>query len=318
MESTTQDPQGACREVRGWVFTLNNPANTDVPREWTERVSFCAWQHERGANGTNHLQGYCLFNRSRKLAYCKQLNPHAHWEPRRGSHQQALDYVTKSDTRVAGPWQYGTEPRQGKRNDLHAVQEAIQAGASDRELFEDHFPAMVKYHRGIKEYRRLCTQPRDWKTEVCVLWGKTGSGKSRYAAENYPNAFWVDPPNIRKGAVWWCGYQQESDVVIDEFYGWLPWTLLLRLLDRYSCTLQSKGGSVPFVAKRIIITSNSHPSSWYAYGPDSMQYATLRRRIERLGRLDSVDSPIEWEKDENEKNAGTDVTISRAPNYVVE
>lgn len=317
MATTTQDPLPARNEVRGWVFTINNPSSNDLPRDWTDRVAFCAWQLECGSSGTRHLQGYCLFNRSRKLAFCKQLSPTAHWEPRRGSHKQALAYATKSDTRVEGPWQYGEPPHQGKRNDLHAVQEAIEAGADDRTLFEDHFPTMVKFHKGIKEYRRLLTRPRDFKTEVFVLWGPTGTGKSAHARSECPDAFWVDPPNVRQGAVWWCGYSGQADVVIDEFYGWLPWSLLLRLLDRYPVTLQSKGGSVPFVARRVYITSNRHPSQWYAYGPDAMQYATLRRRLEHVGYLPELGGGIEWEKDENEKNVGTDVTISRAPNYIV-
>ena len=76
-------------------------------------------------------------------------------------------------------------------------------------------------------------------------------------------AYWKQRSN------WWDGYSTQETVVLDEFYGWLPFDLLLRLCDRYPLLVETKGGQVQFVAKTIIITSNSLPSNWYrsAYFP---------------------------------------------------
>jgi len=62
---------------------------------------------------------------------------------------------------------------------------------------------------------------------------------------------------------WWDGYSGQPVVVIDEFYGWLGYDFLLRLLDRYSFAVETKGGSVSFTSKLVIFTSNKPPSEWY-------------------------------------------------------
>ena len=57
------------------------------------------------------------------------------------------------------------------------------------------------------------------------------------------------PPNSK----WWDNYAQEDVVIIDESYGWLPYCEMLRLLDRYPCQVETKGGSVNFAPTEKII-----------------------------------------------------------------
>jgi hypothetical protein len=64
-------------------------------------------------------------------------------------------------------------------------------------------------------------------------------------------------------------------VIIDEFYGWLPYDLLLRLCDRYPLLLETKGGQVQCSANTVIITSNLNPSQWYK----NVYHKALYRRI---------------------------------------
>lgn len=304
------------KRSRGWLFTINNPSSTEVPREWDKgRVRFCIWQLERGQLcGTPHLQGYCLFDTPTSLASVKVLDSGAHWEPRLGSHKQARDYCSKSDTRVEGPFQYGEEPAQGKRNDLDSLKEAVDAGSTEADLWEVNFSAMVKFNRGIREYKRLRSGVRTWKTEVTVLWGPTGTGKSKTALDQYPGAFWKR--STAGGTDWWDGYDCHEDVVIDEFYGWIRWDMLLRLLDRYPLTLDTKGGAVSFVARRIIITSNCHPSTWYNYD-GKKQYATLERRLDKIGYIESLGmDPVFEEKQPLPGRVGPGgLRVVTAPNY---
>lgn len=64
-------------------------------------------------------------------------------------------------------------------------------------------------------------------------------------------------------------------MVVDEFTGWIDNESLKRICDRYPYMVQTKGGAVPFVAKRVIITSNLPPEMWYKRGLRAM-----KRRLE--------------------------------------
>ena len=57
-----------------------------------------------------------MFSGTKRLSGVKELTgTAAHWEPRRGTHQQAAAYCSKEETRIDGPWEVGTPPVQGKR-----------------------------------------------------------------------------------------------------------------------------------------------------------------------------------------------------------
>ncbi len=113
---------------------------------------------------------------------------------------------------------------------------------------------------------------------MCICyWGPSGSGKSRHAYElGGDSQFWVGRPRSRGQSVWWDGYEGQSTVVIDDFYGWMPWSALLRLLDRNPVNLNCKGSTAICLATTFLFTSNSHPSMWYPKQP----YGTLERRID--------------------------------------
>ena len=129
---------------------------------------------------------------------------------------------------------------------------------------------------------------RSFKTEVTVIWGETGVGKSKWAFDKFGGEAYWKPPNSK----WWDGYEGQSVAIIDEFYGWLSWTEILRLCDRYPCQVETKGGSVQFVSKTLVFLSNLHPLQWY--NNPKCQYPTLARRIENLAQMrESGDLDIE-------------------------
>jgi len=101
------------------------------------------------------------------------------------------------------------------------------------------------------------SKPRDHEMKVIVCQGPTGTGKSRWVKETFPNAYW------KQRSQWWCGYEGQDVIVLDEFYGWLQYDLLLRLCDRYPLFLETKGGQVNCLANTIVITTNATPESWY-------------------------------------------------------
>jgi len=152
-------------------------------------------------------------------------------------------------------------PEQGKRNDILAMKAELDGGASLKEISQSHFPLFIRYHRGIKEYKLLNAEKKSEAKKIECLWGPTGSGKSRYCWETYPDAYrkTKDPGN----AQYWDGYDGQDTIIVEEYYGWLPWSWLLTFTDRYPSYLAVKGATVPMLASTIIFTSNSHPSEWY-------------------------------------------------------
>ena len=58
---------------------------------------------------------------------------------------------------------------------------------------------------------------------------------------------------------------------------------MLRLLDRYPCQVETKGGSINFAPKKIIILSNKAPEDWY--DKNKCAWEPLERRIEAYGQM---------------------------------
>jgi len=272
-----------------WCFTLNNPDEVDVliPQSWNpDDYKYLVYQLEEGEAGTRHLQGYISLKNQMQFSAFRKWFPdeRAHIEVSKGTAAQNRAYCTKEDGRIEGPWEFGIMPQQGKRSDLLVVKEKMDSGATLKEISQDHFGSFVRYHRSFREYKLLNTQSRDWPMDVEVLYGPTGCGKSRYCLEQYPGAYWKSKNSGQQQ--FWDGYMGEETIIIDEFYGWLAWDYLLRLLDRYPFSLDTKHGTVQCSAKKIVLTSNKHPSLWYPnskYGWDIGN--PLKRRIISIREL---------------------------------
>lgn len=272
-----------------WVFTINNPNDDQVPCTW-EPLEYGVWQKEKGESGTVHLQGYCCFNKQLFLTAVKKLHSGAHWEVRKGTHVQAKEYCQKAESRVDGPWEFGEENealrKQGARADLLALKRKLDDGATEKELMESDgfFPVLAKYPKLVQRYKRVCGGQRSWATRVLVLWGPTGTGKSTLATQIAgPDAFWLSKPAGQ--TTWWDDYDGQEVVVIDDFYSWIPFDMMLRLCDRYPLNVETKGGSTPFKAKLIILTSNASPYEWYAKVTDRSAWF---RRLQEFGQVEHV------------------------------
>jgi len=104
---------------------------------------------------------------------------------------------------------------------------------------------------------------------VLVLWGPSGTGKSRLAfelasrkAKETHDDYYVKTAHN----TWWDGYNGEKIVIIDDYAGQWPITYALNVLDRYPMQVEFKGGSTNLQATTFIITSNYHPQDWYLTG----------------------------------------------------
>lgn len=152
-----------------------------------------------------HLQGYFEIRSSTvTINMVRDVFPGVHVEKAKGTRNQARDYCMKVDTRIEGPWEFGTfTPTQGKRNDLEAAIEVLKSDGMEA-LIEEHPAVYVKFNRGLTLLADRLPQdpdgdqhfePRAWQKVVVdtlagepddrtIYWvtdGRGGAGKSRLA-----------------------------------------------------------------------------------------------------------------------------------------
>lgn len=218
--STDSSPANARQRSKYWCFTVNNPSSTEVPSSLLppSAYSLLVYQLESGENGTRHYQGYVELNRPQSLCSVRNLlGGRAHVEKRRGNRVQAIEYVTKEDTRVDGPFYWPDEatvfaakesaPRPGQRVDLEAFSQAAADGSVDPEdrygRFASIYARYPKFYIETLEHHRqrnlqLCSSPvtYSWSNELIErlssspcrrtinwYWSEAGNvGKSHFVA----------------------------------------------------------------------------------------------------------------------------------------
>ncbi len=119
------------------------------------------------------------------------------------------------------------------------------------------------------------TQPqRSKKTEVWVLYGGTGTGKSYFALKRsaQEDTYW------KQRGGWWDNYLGQKTVVIDEYKAWLPWTVFLQVMDEYPLQVEVKNGNVQFLAETVVFTTNWWPRDWYS--SDKHPFEAFQRRVD--------------------------------------
>jgi len=253
-------------------------------------VTYLVYQREAGnKKHREHWQGYAEFLHAKSytsVQKCLKIGK-AHVEKRKGQRSEAADYCMKDDTRLEGTtWtEQGVrqdDDKQGQRNDLQNVADMIQDKKRVRAVAFAHPVEYIKYHKGIEKLRLFQIEPRNEACEITVLYGGTGVGKSRKARELLPDAYIWGPEQGK----WFDAYDGEDECIFEEFRGQLPFGMLLRLLDRYDCRVEVKGGTIQFRATKIILTSPIHPKEWYKnFENDHDKIDQLLRRITTIEHL---------------------------------
>lgn len=257
----------APRQAVYWILTIPHhlfcPFLPDV-------CSLIKGQLETGAGGFLHWQVLVAFKIKQSLVSVRRVFGPVHAEPTRSA--AASDYVWKEDTRVDGTqFLLGKQPF--NRNSAEHWEE-IWKLASTGDLMAVPADIRVQSYRTLRAIAADFAQPVGVERTCWVFWGRTGTGKSRRAWEEAGvHAYSKDP--LSK---FWCGYNGQSNVVIDEFRGTISISHILRWLDRYPVNVEIKGSSVPLRAERLWITSNLNPRLWYPE-LDVETYEALERRL---------------------------------------
>lgn len=290
-------------QTKYWCFTLFEypyEFKADLHNWWMAHMGdvqyICGQIEVCPTTKKDHFQGYIEYTRKKRLSEAKAcfIQP-VHLEMRRGTQAQAIDYTRKRETGMGGSWvEFGERTRlaQGERNDLSAMLHEISSGASYKMLFEEYPGNCLRYGKGIARAIELLGPQRNWKTQVIVITGPPGTGKSRLAHTTFPEAY------CRPNGAWFDGYDRDLVVICDDFYGGIPHGLLLNICDRYPLRVPVKGAFAPWVPRKIIFTSNSDPTDWYHN--EAIDYAALDRRIDLHFKL--TKEPLGWWLNEQKTN----------------
>ena len=319
---TNKRPRSVC-------FTLNNYSDLELNKlrqyGFSNNLKYLVFQLERGSSGTAHIQGYASAHNPKTFDGWKSIiGARAHIESARGTAEENKAYCTKPEGRDAtarprlrvldsaaeeytvgdcGPYEFGLVPKQGLRSDLDSLARAAADPAKSMlDVFEANPEGFLKYSKGVNAIRGLVNPRRSEKTRVVWFYGPTGTGKSRVANEIAPTAYWK-----AGGTKWWCGYQGDLSVIIDDYRRDLcTFHQLLTLLDRYPCLVENKGGSAQFVSNLVIITSPKSPEDTWE-GRTDEDLMQLARRIEVIVRFgaDGTLNLIKGELHEHEREAIT-------------
>lgn len=214
--------------------------------------------------GQVHFQGYVEFRKRMSMEKVKLFfnDNTIHIERRRGTQEEAIEYCKKDDNYH----EVGTPNYSGKRNDLLS---SINSCTTVHQFALKDPVNYIRYHNGIKDYyniKQLHEKKGTSKCQVHIYWGLAGSGKSFSVLDaigDDPYYFWT--PSTNNSGPWFDGYLGQKHIVLDDFYGNLPYTLLLQMTDPYLKKVQlpiKNGHSLAFY-EHLWITSNTDPMTWY-------------------------------------------------------
>jgi len=231
---------------------------------------------ESHKDGSAHIHAYIHLQDTINITVRKNLDAitgkHGNYQSCR-SPKNVMQYCIKEDQNWLANFDVEAKLASMISKKKFIGHEIIRNGRLPHQLVEDNPEFLLdlpNMHRSLELFNFLSQKPRNHPMEVIIYWGTAGTGKSKSAHEQWPNAYWVP-----KGK-WWPGYANQETIIVDEFYGWWEYDFVLRLCDRYPLTIETKGGHAQFNSKRIVFTSNSQWETWWTKTHD---LAPFRRRI---------------------------------------
>jgi len=283
--------------AKHWCFTINNPTALCVDgfMEWDldEDTQYLVCQQEMSASGTPHIQGYISFFKKKRMSSVKNIvGTGAHVEVAKGTPAQNKAYCTKEESRLVGPWEYGTLPGgKGKRNDIADFVRDFKMRHStslptDDSWIIDEWPSMLaKYPRFISNLRRVLCQParepfiarRGWQNDLSlvlsgppsqreVLWYYEPSGNvgKSFFANNYRTprgGFGYVVTGGRHSDIFYA-YQYEEVV----FFDWardseesFPYKVVESFKNGYFLNTKYESAPCRFTVPHVVVFANFEP-----------------------------------------------------------
>lgn len=258
---------------RAYFFTWNNYEEADYDMVKQYIVANCSYgllcRELAPTTGTKHLHFYFYFKNKKTFKVIKKIFPKANIKEALGTAEQCKVYISKTDKDF---FEYGEMPKQGKRNDIQEVLASVRSGETMRDIIPK--ATSLQSIKVAEVCFKYFEKKRDFKPMVYWYYGSTGTGKTRQAYEQFPDAY-----EKKSETKWWDGYDAHESVIIDDFRKHhIDFVELLKLLDRYPCKVEVKGGFRQLLARNIVITAPQHPKDMYEYCGEDVEQ--LLRRID--------------------------------------
>jgi len=272
----TSSPKSLVKSLmsRSWCYTLNNYTPEDQVHLQAIACKYHVYGKEVGDSGTPHLQGTIIWKNA--ISFKSALKKLTHSSP---PHIEAckapcksVEYCKKDDDF----WEQGTPPKApaegGQMEKDRHKRAREQAMAGDIEDIDADL--YLRYYSTLKKIKEDHMPKPDPQATFDFHWyvGPSGSGKSRRAHEENPDAY------LKATNKWWDGYQPGQTVIIDE---WDPNHVVLashlkKWADHHPFCAEVKGGTRNLRPPKLIITSNYSMEECF---PDNKDLLPMQRRF---------------------------------------
>lgn len=253
---------------------------------------------EGGEQGYEHYQIYIENPTPIRFETLKNKLPNAHIEPRRGTKQEAYDYVTKSDTKIGenfGNGEIDLVTRQGQRVDIEDVMLMVRSGASNAEIEAVYPTVMFRYRKAIEETRQSYLKEKYSKIfrklTVTYIYGKAEAGKTRYVMDGhgYENVYrvtdWEHP---------FDNYNGQKVMLFEEFRSSCKIEQMLNYLDGYPLELPARYAQRTACFDTVYITTNIPLDAQYTrlqeFQPET--WKAFLRRIHYVWHIGVMPQPV--------------------------
>lgn len=163
--------------------------------------------------------------------------------------------------------------------DLSEIRRKILAGSGMKDLIMNEDVKNYSQLQFAEKIKKYCVTPQFIEREVFWLWGPSGCGKTKRMWEIIQEKggdFWSHP-----GGRFFDGYDGASIAIFDDFrHGALEFNTILKITDRYPCTVEVKGSSCPWAAKYVFFTAPEPPDQIFKCVGEDLQQ--IKRRITHL------------------------------------
>lgn len=234
---------------------------------------------ELHADGFPHIHAYlCLDTRINiRDAHFWDLDGfHGNYQTCRSA-KGVIKYVTKDNNFIANFDTKDLVPM-SKRE----IGKKLIKGEKLQDIVVD-FPQLVFEYGRLKNNIALYaldqqTPYTHYTTRGVWIWGEPGTGKTTLARS------WIGKgePYIKPQNKWWDGYTGQWTVVLDDLDTGVLGHYIKIWADRWGCSGEVKGGTIPLLYRVFIVTSNYHPMDlWNDDKVDNsaMRHAIIRRFI---------------------------------------
>lgn len=273
-------------QVRSFVFTFHN-WNEDTLKfilAYFKDARYIVIGKEWGKSGeTKHLQGYVQLNKRMTLKKIGGLFPW-HVEKVMGTPDQAATYCKKENDFIElGTLNTCESGGKSTQDKWRKIVDLAKSGSFP--LIEEEYPGIyLRCLRNLHMVHAEALSPLENEKKCLWLWGKPGTGKSRFARDFDNNGFYK---LLNK---WWDGYRGQKTIILDDFskdHKCLG-SHLKRWADRYPITGEIKGSVIPPHYDTLIVTANYTPEEIFE---DEMLAAAIRRRFIIIRVLDHEIDP---------------------------